>query len=31
MCVFVSGKEGESGNVQHCRWNLTPPETKKAI
>ena len=23
--VFVSGKEGEAGNVQHCRWSLTPP------
>jgi hypothetical protein len=28
MSVFVSGKEGEAGNVQHCRWSLTPPETK---
>jgi len=28
MSVFVSGKEGETGNIQHCRWSLTPPDTK---
>jgi hypothetical protein len=25
---FCFGAEGEAANVQHCRWSLTPLETK---